>query len=43
MTVILVTACQESIEQKVSKEDIVSTLKQNAVNLQEAILAQNTR
>jgi ketosteroid isomerase-like protein len=42
MTVILVTACQESIEQRVSKEDIVSTLKQNAVNLQEAILAQNT-
>ena len=42
MAVILITACQESVEQKASNEDIVSALKQNAVNLQEAILTQNT-
>ncbi|MDC1321275.1 nuclear transport factor 2 family protein [Flavobacteriaceae bacterium] len=41
MTVILFTACQQSVEPRISDEDIASTLKQNAVNLQEAILTQN--
>jgi hypothetical protein len=42
MTIISVTACQQTVEPKVSNEDIVSTLKQNAVNLQDAILTQNS-
>ena len=54
MAVILVTACQQTVEPTVSisdtveptvsisDEDIVSALKENAVNLQEAILTQNT-
>ena len=41
MTVILFTACQQSVEPRISDEDIASALKQNAVNLQEAILTQN--
>ena len=41
MTVILFTACQQSVEPKISDEDIASDLKQNAINLQEAILTQN--
>jgi len=40
-TVILFTACQQSVEPRISDEDIASDLKQNAVNLQEAILTQN--
>ena len=44
MAVILVTACQQTVEPTVSisEEDIVSALKENAVNLQEAILTQNS-
>ena len=41
MAVILVMACQEPVEQKASNDDIVSVLKQNAKNLQDAILTQN--
>ena len=41
MTVILFTACQQSVEPRISDEDIASALKQNAINLQEAILTQN--
>ncbi|MDA9067603.1 nuclear transport factor 2 family protein [Flavobacteriaceae bacterium] len=41
MTVILFTACQQSVEPRISDEDIASDLKQNAINLQEAILTQN--
>ena len=40
--VILVTACQQTVEPKVSDEDIIAALKQNAVNLQDAILKQNS-
>jgi ketosteroid isomerase-like protein len=42
MAVILVTACQQTVEPTVSDEDIVSALKENAVNLQEAILTRNS-
>ena len=41
MTVILFTACKQSVEPRISDEDIASDLKQNAINLQEAILTQN--
>lgn len=40
--IILVPACQKTVEKKASEEDIISTLKQSAVNLQDAILAQNS-
>ena len=40
--VILVTACQQTVEPRVSDEDIIAALKQNAVNLQDAILKQNS-
>ena len=33
MTVILFTACQQSVEPRISDEDIASDLKQNAINL----------
>ena len=44
MAVIFVTACQQKVEPTVSisDEDIISALKENAVNLQEAILTQNS-
>ena len=44
MAVILITACQQTVEPTVSisDEDIISALKENAVNLQEAILTQNS-
>ena len=42
MAVILVTACQQTVAPTVSDEDIVRTLKENAVNLQEAILTRNS-
>ena len=44
MAVIVITACQQTVEPTVtiSDEDIISTLKENAVNLQEAILTQNS-
>ena len=42
MAVVLVTACQQTVEPTESNEDIVSDLKENAVNLQEAILTQNS-
>lgn len=41
MAVILLVACQPTAEPKVSDEDIVSALKVNAVNFQDAILTQN--
>jgi ketosteroid isomerase-like protein len=41
MAVILLAACQPTAEPKVSDEDIVSALKLNAVNFQDAILTQN--
>ena len=41
MAVILLAACQPTAEPKVSDEDIVSALKVNAVNFQDAILTQN--
>ena len=44
MAVILITACQQTVEPtaSISDEDIISALKENAVNLQEAILTQNS-
>ena len=44
MAVVLVTACQQTVEPtaSISDEDIISALKENAVNLQEAILTQNS-
>lgn len=41
MTIILVTACQEKVAPKVSDNEIISILKQNAIDLQNAILDQN--
>ena len=41
MAVILLAACQPTVDPKVSDEDIVSALKLNAVNFQDAILTQN--
>jgi ketosteroid isomerase-like protein len=41
MAVVLFAACEPTTETKVSKEDIVSTLKVNAENLQDAILKQD--
>ena len=41
MAVILLTACQQKVEPTVSDKDIISILKENDVNLQEAILTQN--
>lgn len=41
MAVILLAACQPTVDPKVSDEDIVSALKVNAVNFQDAILTQN--
>ena len=41
MAVILLAACQPTAEPKVSDVDIVSALKVNAVNFQDAILTQN--
>ena len=42
MAVVSITACEPAIEPKTSDEDIVSTLKQNAISLQDAILTQNS-
>ena len=42
MAVILLTACQQKVEPTVSDKDIISILKENAVNLQEAILTFST-